>query len=312
MDILGHFLVEGGIDEAVALDPTFSAKGGGNDFDLKMGLAALSGAGMAFVLVGFINDINPQRVKRGAQFGANLTSNTHRELAEMTRINLAIGARRCQAAFSRFVQEMQACAAALVRDPGAPHTVMMRRLSLENSAKTAPQPQVRPCDHRGCAAKGDFRAPRSRADLQVFYWFCLEHVRAYNAAWNYYAGMSEAEIEAELRNDTVWQRPSWPLGSRIAAGFAVRMQDYGLFDLDEAAAGPREVACKRPLTPQEEALAIFELNPPITVSGLKARYKELVKRHHPDSHGGDKVAEEKLKVINKAYSTLKASYFPGA
>ena len=42
---------------------------------------------------------------------------------------------------------------------------------------------------------------------------------------------------------------------------------------------------------------------------LKARYKVLVKLHHPDAHGGDKAAEEKLKIINQAYATLKASYF---
>ena len=30
---------------------------------------------------------------------------------------------------------------------------------------------------------------------------------------------------------------------------------------------------------------------------------------HPDAHGGDKEAEEKLKIINQAYTTLKASYF---
>ena len=42
---------------------------------------------------------------------------------------------------------------------------------------------------------------------------------------------------------------------------------------------------------------------------LKARYIALVKEHHPDAHGGDKVAEEKLKIINQAYATLKASYF---
>jgi curved DNA-binding protein CbpA len=42
---------------------------------------------------------------------------------------------------------------------------------------------------------------------------------------------------------------------------------------------------------------------------LKARYKVLVKLHHPDAHGGDKEAEEKLKIINQAYTTLKVSYF---
>ena len=46
-----------------------------------------------------------------------------------------------------------------------------------------------------------------------------------------------------------------------------------------------------------------------SVSPLKARYKELVKLNHPDSHGGDKDAEERLKVINQAYATLKTSYF---
>ena len=121
--------------------------------------------------------------------------------------------------------------------------------------------------------------------------------------------MSEAEIEAEIRSDTVWQRPTWPLGSRVGARFRVRWEDYGLLDPDEASERPRERA--RPRTPLEEALAIFELDLPLTLSALKARYKELVKRHHPDSHGGDKAAEEKLKAINQAYSTLKSSYFPG-
>jgi curved DNA-binding protein CbpA len=55
---------------------------------------------------------------------------------------------------------------------------------------------------------------------------------------------------------------------------------------------------------------LFDLQPPLTLIGLKSRYKELVKRHHPDTHGGDRDAEERLKEINQAYSTLKASYFP--
>jgi len=189
------------------------------------------------------------------------------------------------------------------------HTVKMRSFSIESTAHSAENPALRPCDHPGCAAAGDFRAPRSKSELDAFYWFCLDHVRAYNAAWNYYAGMSEAEIEAEIRSDTVWQRPTWPLGSRIGARFEPRWRDDGLFDVDGTTERPRER--KRPLTAEEEALAVFELTPPLTFRSVKARYKELVKRHHPDAHGGDKAAEEKLKVINQAYATLKASYFPG-
>jgi hypothetical protein len=173
-----------------------------------------------------------------------------------------------------------------------------------------PAPAVRSCDHPGCGAAGDFRAPRARDALDDYYWFCLDHVRVYNAQWNYYAGMSQAQIEAEIRNDTVWQRPSWPMGSRIGGWrWSARFSDYGLFD-DEDEAEARRAAPRRPRTAEEEALIVFELQAPFTLMSLKARYKELVKLHHPDVHGGDKAAEERLKVINQAYTTLKASYFP--
>ena len=64
----------------------------------------------------------------------------------------------------------------------------------------------------GCEALGEYRAPKSRRDLNHYWWFCLEHVRAYNSTWDFYKGMSPGEIEAQLRADTAWQRPSWPLG----------------------------------------------------------------------------------------------------
>jgi DnaJ domain len=197
--------------------------------------------------------------------------------------------------------------AALVTAGSGPHTHRMSRPSLE--ASIGPSPAAAPqrlCDHPGCAAAGDYRAPQARDRLSQFYWFCLDHVRAYNAQWNYYAGMSAVEIEADIRNDTVWQRPSWPLGGRSGL-FGSKVRDFGLFGFDEEdERAPR----KRPLTEQEQALAVFEMAPPFTFASLKSRYKTLVKLHHPDAHGGDKAAEERLKVINQAYTTLKASYFP--
>jgi hypothetical protein len=168
-------------------------------------------------------------------------------------------------------------------------------------------PLARPCDHPGCCCTGEYRAPRSRDDLRNYYWFCLDHVRSYNASWNYYAGMNEAEIEAELRKDMVGQRPSWKFGHRVAWRFGNGVRDFGLFDFEEA---PRAKSRARPATQQELALETFDLTLPLTLAALKARYKQLVKMHHPDAHGGDKAAEEKLKIINRAYATLKASYFP--
>ncbi len=169
----------------------------------------------------------------------------------------------------------------------------------------------RRCDHPGCAEAGEFRAPRSRSALREYLWFCLDHVRIYNASWNYYAGMTPEEIEREIRSDTVWQRPSWPLGSRTFR-YQARIKDHGLFDFDDEPAGHAGAQGasrhRQPASPEARALAIFDLSEPVSLSDLKARYKELVKRNHPDAHGGDKAAEERLKVINQAYSTLKACY----
>jgi DnaJ-domain-containing protein 1 len=69
----------------------------------------------------------------------------------------------------------------------------------------------------------------------------------------------------------------------------------------------REEAAERwkPCTAEEKALSVLGMKPPAVFAEIKARYKELVKLLHPDANGGDKGAEEQLKVINQAYSTLK-------
>jgi DnaJ-class molecular chaperone len=46
-----------------------------------------------------------------------------------------------------------------------------------------------------------------------------------------------------------------------------------------------------------------------TPAEVKARYKLLVKRHHPDANGGDRSLEERLREIIQAYSYLKSVGF---
>jgi curved DNA-binding protein CbpA len=46
----------------------------------------------------------------------------------------------------------------------------------------------------------------------------------------------------------------------------------------------------------------------VTFPEIKARYKQLAKRLHPDANGGDTRAEEQLKKVNEAYATLKKSF----
>jgi DnaJ domain len=165
----------------------------------------------------------------------------------------------------------------------------------------------RVCSMPGCGEPGEHRAPRSRDNLAEFYWFCLEHVREYNKSWNYCCGMSEQQIEREIRDDTVWRRPTWPLGPRTAARrFEAEWHAHGFgFRPDDGGSPNGENGQTQPGTVERNALRCMDLVPPVNLTQLKARYKELVKQFHPDANGGDKAAEERLKDINDAYRTLR-------
>ncbi|MBN2752566.1 MAG: J domain-containing protein [Rhodospirillaceae bacterium] len=174
-----------------------------------------------------------------------------------------------------------------------------------------PEDTAPPCAHPGCTNKGVYRAPCDRM-LKDYLWLCLDHVRAYNQAWDFYAGLSQIEIEQEIRHDTVWQRPTWRLGEKDAAtarAFHARKahihDPFSVFgDAPEANTNTR----KKPAAPPgslAHAMEILDLDFPLTRQALKIRYHALVKEHHPDRHGGDKSAEERLKIINEAYATLR-------
>jgi hypothetical protein len=168
------------------------------------------------------------------------------------------------------------------------------------------------CDAPGCNEPGAYRAPVSPQRSATYYWFCLDHVREYNKAWNYFEGMNEAEIEAFRRLDVIGHRPSWPFGTHARAHrhFDPRRMHDGFgpfFGDDEAAANgggahPPGAVNGNPV--MRKALSVLDLDPPPTLERIKARYKELVKRHHPDANGGDMRSEERIKAINQAYAIL--------
>jgi len=176
-----------------------------------------------------------------------------------------------------------------------------------------PKTQHKGCEWPGCAEHGDFPAPRSRAALREYRWFCLGHVRQYNLSWDYYAGMNAEQIEAHIRADTTWRRPSWPLGTRPKGvqGFIwdSASDPLGLIEDPELfgkGGNAHTVKAAPNMTPaQHQAMSVMEVEWPVTLQELHGRYKELVKLHHPDANGGDKDAEERLKAVNLAYSTLK-------
>ena len=173
-----------------------------------------------------------------------------------------------------------------------------------------PEAAPRPCEQPGCANAGEFRAPRDRAHLNEYRWFCLEHVRQYNRAWDYYKGMGPAEIEHELRSDSGWQRPTWPLGR--LGGFNPFESEYVRDPLGVLRDTPLHKS-RRDRTPRRDeppaelraALDVLGLAWPVDAPALRARWKDLAKRYHPDANGGDRQAEERLKDVNRAYSLLR-------
>jgi len=139
--------------------------------------------------------------------------------------------------------------------------------------------------------------------MYTYYWLCLDHIRAYNRSWDFFAGMSQRDIEAYQQSVATWHRPTWrmSLGAhawRRTMDTVARFRDGG----GGEGAG-REV---RRAIPAEErrALATLDLDPGVTLAGIKSRYKVLVKRHHPDANGGSRESEEQFKSINQAYTFL--------
>ena len=168
---------------------------------------------------------------------------------------------------------------------------------------------VRPCAQPGCKEEGACRVPKSRDELSRHVWLCLAHARAHNESWDFFRGMSERDIES-FRNDAiVGHRPTWPLGKRAA-----RLHNpLGSFSFEEHFGGEQKEAAQ-PRRPERQvtrlqltAFDTLNLEPSATLNEIKARYKELVKRFHPDANGGDRGAEERLKQVIKAYGVLRAS-----
>jgi hypothetical protein len=176
----------------------------------------------------------------------------------------------------------------------------------------------RACESPGCPEEGAHPAPKAPDRLREYFWFCKEHAREYNAAWNFCRGLDQAGIDRMIRQDTVWGRPTWPLGMQADARKRKEKpgRSWGDIDVEDMSTlfgegGPNAFRAE-PDTPPPGgselwALRVLELSRPLTLTALKARYKELAKLLHPDVNGGDVEAEERFKRINLAYATLRSS-----
>ncbi len=177
------------------------------------------------------------------------------------------------------------------------------------------------CEAPGCRDEGLYPAPKSRRRVQDRYYFCLEHVREYNKAWNYFEGMTPGAVERDRLAAMTWDRPTWRFGEQGRSGAAKRASafagqgfrdSFGFFDAEEEERDEAEIRARdtrrllRSLPPEyREAFETLEIVPPVTAEVLKTHYKDMVRKLHPDLNQDDPGAEARMKAVNAAYSLVR-------
>ena len=169
----------------------------------------------------------------------------------------------------------------------------------------------------GCKEKATHRAPKGRGRENEYWRFCLAHVREYNQSYNFFAGMNDDAVMAYQKDALTGHRPTWKMGNRQAngaAGLAQFRQRTAIRSACSAKVCRREQQA-RAETPapmrnaERKALDTLGLEVEATPPQVKTRFKELVKRHHPDANGGDRSTEDRLVEIIQAYNYLKSVGF---
>jgi hypothetical protein len=179
------------------------------------------------------------------------------------------------------------------------------------------------CDWAGCKEPATHRAPKGRGREGEYWSYCLPHVREYNQSYNYFKDMKDDAVEAYLRDSLTGHRPTWKMGQHggqksAAFGgnpkFSAGQSWFDPFQVFEGASGTyrpdREAPEGRMIRNAErKALDTMGLDTDATAAEIKARFKELVKRHHPDANGGDRSTEDRLRSVIQAYNYLKSAGF---
>ncbi|MCC7348090.1 MAG: DnaJ domain-containing protein [Variibacter sp.] len=181
------------------------------------------------------------------------------------------------------------------------------------------------CEWPGCEGPAMHRAPKGRLREGQYWRFCLDHVREYNHSYNYFTGMSDDAVAKYQKDALTGHRPTWRMGlngdaspnvaGRAGPDLASALDPMGFFRELGGRSRPqaeqekpqRETRLVR--NAERKALDTLGLEGVASREEIKARFKLLVKRHHPDANGGDRTSEDMLRDIIQAYNYLKSAGF---
>jgi hypothetical protein len=199
-----------------------------------------------------------------------------------------------------------------------PDSPLFDRIRVKPAKDRRVRPEAAPsCEWAGCTGAATHRAPKGRMRENEYWRFCLAHVREYNHSYNFFAGMTTDDVAKYQRDAVTGHRPTWKMGMNGGgqADAAAAQDPLGLAREFAAAAGGR----RGPEPPKAEGRVVgnvarkafdtLGLEVTATTIEIKARFKSLVKRHHPDANGGDRSTEDRLRDIIQAYNYLKSIGF---
>mgnify|MGYP002135463935 CR=1 FL=1 len=174
------------------------------------------------------------------------------------------------------------------------------------------------CEWPECGKPGPHKAPKGRGAEGFYAWFCLEHVSAYNKAYNYFDGMPEGAVLEWQKDALTGHRPTWRLGENSWAhnraqkkpqsgGYRHNSQYRDPFGFVGDKGEASKPAPSRPARNAErKALNTLGLEEGASPEQVKSQYKTLVKRLHPDANGGSRATEDKLKEVIESYDYLRS------
>lgn len=186
---------------------------------------------------------------------------------------------------------------------------------------------VQRCEHKGCDELGLCKAPKpfaariiqtpgQKAAEQDHHWFCQRHAAEYNERYDFFEGMTEAEITAFQASAGHGHKPTWKMGGGPigAEGRAARMNNprswrgarEWLYN-GHTGRGQAAEATRGRTRLQTRALDEMGLPHNAESAQIRERYGVLIKQYHPDSNGGDRSMEHRLHVVIRAFKALKAS-----
>ncbi len=180
------------------------------------------------------------------------------------------------------------------------------------------------CEAPGCKNKGPHRAPKGRANDKEYWHFCLNHVREYNQGYNFFSGMNADAVARYQKDALTGHRPTWKMGANTSAKgkgkpgadaefegasdpfhMFSELNGRGRWRPGPGANSEARVETRKVFNAERKALQVMGLGSEATLETVKAKYKALVKQHHPDANGGDRSTEDRLIEIIKAYNYLK-------